>query len=163
MKKFISLICLLLSFIFISCEMPIKEYQGKEIIKLTYTTIDFFGGNTITYEFDFIENKSYKSKNNIFDDAYLVEDLATFTEEQEEIFMNKCYTYGLFSIEDLYENKNVEDGGGWTLTITYDDDSKKESKGKNKSPKNVFDKCAYAFYDLCNEGVLRYIDTQKSN
>ena len=50
----------------------------------------------------------------------------------------------------LYENKNVEDGGGWTLTITYDDDSKKESKGKNKSPKNVFDKCAYAFYDLCN-------------
>lgn len=163
MKKFISLIYLLLSFIFISCEMPIKEYQGKDIIKLTYSTIDFFGGNTITYEFDFIENKSYKSKNNIFDDAYLVEDLATFTEEQEEIFMNKCYTYGLFSIEDLYENKNVEDGGGWTLTITYDDDSKKESKGKNKSPKNVFDKCAYAFYDLCNEGVLRYIDTQKSN
>lgn len=163
MKKFISLICLLLSFIFISCEMPIKEYQGKDIIKLTYSTIDFFGGNTITYEFDFIENKSYKSKNNIFDDAYLVEDLATFTEEQEEVFMNKCYTYGLFSIEDLYENKNVEDGGGWTLTITYDDESKKESKGKNKSPKNVFDKCAYAFYDLCNEGVLRYIDTQKSN
>lgn len=163
MKRFISLICLLLSFIFISCEMPIKEYQGKDIIKLTYSTIDFFGGNTITYEFDFVENKSYKSKNNIFDDAYLVEDLATFTEEQEEIFMNKCYTYGLFSIEDLYENKNVEDGGGWTLTITYDDNSKKESKGKNKSPNNVFDKCAYAFYDLCNEGVLRYIDTQKSN
>lgn len=163
MKKLISLICLLLSFIFISCEMPIKEYQGKDIIKLTYSTIDFLGGNTITYEFDFIENKSYKSKNNVFDDSYLVEDLATFTEEQEEIFMNKCYTFGLFSLKELYEDKNVDDGGGWTLTITYDDDSKKESIGKNKSPKNVFDKCAYAFYDLCNEGVLRYIDTQKSN
>lgn len=163
MKKLLSYIGLLLSSIFISCEMPLKKYQGKEIIKLTYSTIDFFGGNTTTYEFDFIENKSYKCKNNVFDDSYLVEDLATFTEEQEEIFMNKCYTYGLFSLKELYEDKNVDDGGGWTLTISYVDNSKKESNGINKSPNNVFDKCAYAFYDLCNEGVLRYIDMQKSN
>lgn len=163
MKKLLSFACLLLSFIFISCETTIKEYKGKEIIKLTYSIIDFMGGNTTTYEFDFIENKSYKSKNNVIDDSYLITDLSSFSEEQEKVFMNKCYTYGLFSLNEIYEDKHVDDGGGWTLSIIYDDNSKKESRGINKSPKNVFNKCAYAFYDLCNEGVLIYIDTQKSN
>ena len=154
MKKIYILIMILLISILSSCD-SIKEYTGTKITKLTYKTVDYMGGYTVIHELDFNENK-YSSL------GYLpievenpkLEIKSTFTDEEEKVFMDLCYTYGLFNIKESYKSSGIMDGGGWDLIIEYIDGTIKTSKGDNAGPYKVFNKCATVFYDLCGEGIV---------
>lgn len=156
MKKIYILIIISLISILCGCN-SIKEYTGTKITKLTYKSIDYMGGYTELYELDFNENKyssvaylptKYESENP------KLELKNTFTDEEEKVFMDLCYTYGLFDIKDYYSESGISDGGGWDLIIEYIDGTIKTSKGHNAGPYKVFNKCATVFYDLCGEGIV---------
>jgi hypothetical protein len=114
------------------------------------------GGYTDIYELDFIDNKySYI--------GYLPEDgktpelniKSTFTDDKEKVFMDYCYSYGLFDLKESYTALfPVMDGGGWYLIIEYEDGSTKTSKGSNAGPSDIFNKCSTVFYDLCGEPIV---------
>ena len=133
----------------------IKEYTGPKIVKITHTSIDYMGGYTVKDELDFIENK-YSSL------GYLpievkdpkLEIKSTFTDEEEKVFMDECYSYGLFNLKESYSATGIMDGGGGDLTIEYEDGTTKTSRGDNAGPSKVFNKCATSFYDLCGQGVV---------
>ena len=154
MRKINILIILSLLCILTACN-SIKEYTGTKIIKITHTSIDYMGGYTIKDELDFNENK-YSSL------GYLPTEVenpelelkSTFTDEEEKVFMDECYTYGLFDLKESYSASDIIDGGGWSLIIEYEDGTTKISKGSNAGPTKVFNKCATTFYDLCGQGVV---------
>ena len=154
MRKINILIILSLLCILTACN-SIKEYTGTKIIKITHTSIDYMGGYTIKDELDFNENK-YSSL------GYLPTEVenpelelkSTFTDEEEKVFMDECYTYGLFDLKESYSAPDIIDGGGWSLIIEYEDGTTKISKGSNAGPTKVFNKCATTFYDLCGQGVV---------
>ena len=133
----------------------IKEYSGTNITKLTYTTIDYNGGYTNKYVFDFNEN-TYSSVGYLpsGDENPTLELKNTFTDEKEKIFIDECYTYGLFDLKESYKATGIIDGGGWDLVIEYEDGSTKTSRGDNASPNKVFNKCATSFYDLCGDPIV---------
>lgn len=154
MRKINILIILSLLCILTACN-SIKEYTGTKIIKITHTSIDYMGGYTIKDELDFNENK-YSSL------GYLPTEVenpelelkSIFTDEEEKVFMDECYTYGLFDLKESYSAPDIIDGGGWSLIIEYEDGTTKISKGSNAGPTKVFNKCATTFYDLCGQGVV---------
>ena len=157
MKKIYTILTLVLVFILSSCN-SIKEYKGVKINKITYISIDYNGGYTVKHELDFNENK-YSNVGYLppEDNNPILENKSTFTDEEEKIFMDKCYTYWLFSIKEKYSSPpGIIDGGGWNLIIEYADDTVKESRGSNNAPK-AFKKCVTTFYDLCGDGVVGYV------
>ena len=93
------------------------------------------GGYTVTHELDFNENKNSSL-------GYLpievenpkLEIKSTFTDEEEKVFMDLCYTYGLFNIKESYKSSGIMDGGGWDLIIEYIDGTIKTSRGDNAGP-----------------------------
>lgn len=133
-----------------------REYEGKEIAKLTYETIDYNGGFTRERILDFSDNVFYvieyfpsetekplSSVRKRFDDA------------AEKTFINGVYACGLLDLKEKYENGSiVSDGGSWKLRFDYADGSQKISSGNNAEPKKVFDACATYFFDLCGEPIL---------
>ena len=158
MKKIVAFIVMSFTcFALIACggTDSIKEYTGPKLIKLTHTSIDYMGGYTVKDELDFIENK-YSSL------GYMPTEIenpelelkSTFTDEEEIVFMNECYSYGLFDIEESYSETGIVDGGGWTLIIEFEDGTTKTSRGHNAGPTIVFNKCAITFYDLCGKGIV---------
>ena len=151
-KKYFICLLLLLFIFLLGCN---KEYSGLNIVKLSFQTVDYMGGSTVTKELDFIKNQ-YKKKNyspfNDVEEDYKV--LKEFSDEQEKIFINGIYNSGLLKINEYYKNENIDDGGGWTLVVEYEDGSIFKSRGSNDSPKRVFDKCSTYFYDLCGEEVM---------
>lgn len=138
------------------CGEAVKEYDKTPLTKLTYTQVDYNGGFTTEYLFDFENNTAIKHSFLPFDDENdRTENLAEFTDEQEKELINKLYSYGLFDIKEEYKSPpGIMDGGGWDLKIEYNDGTSKESSGSNNSPKSVFEKCAKAFYDICGNGVV---------
>lgn len=156
MKRFaIVLVFMACIFILVGCNR-IKEYEGTPISKIVYERIDYNGGYTNTYIFDFESNVASKrgylpgeSDENQF------EVFANFTDEEEKAFFNKIYTYGLLGIKSKYKTLDrIIDGGGWNLSIEFEDGSTKKSTGENAGPTKIFKECAMAFYDLCEEGVV---------
>lgn len=145
----LSLLCILAA-----CN-SIKEYTGTKITKLTYVTIDYNGGYTEKHELDFIDNK-YSSVGYLpyEDENPELEIKTTFTEEKEKVFMDECYSYGLFDIKESYSATGIIDGGGWSLIVEYEDGTIKTSRGDNAGPTKVFNKCATTFYDLCGQGIV---------
>ena len=141
---------------FVGCSEAVKEYDKTPLTKLTYTQVDYNGGFTTEYLFDFENNTAIKHAFLPGDDENdRTETLAEFTDEQEKELINKLYSYGLFEIKKEYKSPpGIMDGGGWDLKIEYDDGTSKESSGSNNSPKSVFEKCAKAFYDICGNGVV---------
>lgn len=139
---------------FSACSIT-KNYQGKEIAKLTYETVVYYSGYTDTYVLDFVGNKYYSASYlHSVEEATPEPELKTeFTEEEEKVFINACYTHGLFDLDEHYELP-ADDGGGWKLVIEYSDGSTKLSTGSNFAPYSIFNKCSTAFYDLCREHVL---------
>ncbi len=130
-------------------ELFIREYRGDEITEIIYESVDYMGGFTDTHKISFTDNKVYFKE-----DEGEFSEIRSFTDEEESRFLNICYSGGLFGISDRYENKNVMDGGGWSLTVNYKNGKSKLSTGSNASPTSVFSKCAVAFFDLCGERVL---------
>ena len=158
MKKLIALTLALVSLLscLVGCTSTIKEYDKTPLTGLTYTHVDYNGGFTTEYFFDF-------DKNTVTLHSYLptdkendrLETLAEFTDEEEKNLINRIYTYGLFNIREKYESPpGIMDGAGWTLKIDYNDGTSKVSRGSNNSPRYVFSKCAEAFYDVCGDGVV---------
>lgn len=160
MKKIISLILCICCFlgILVGCSLfPVREYSGTPLKNLTFKTVDYMGGYTKTYLFDFennvIKTKSFSPFNSEGEEPDFTV-IKEFTNEQEKTLIDKLYSYGLFKIKAQYKNSNVVDGGGWDLVIEYEDGTTKKSTGSNSAPTKVFEKCAKAFYDLCENGVV---------
>lgn len=152
-KSLIFLVSFVILFLFSGCD-KIKEYDGPPLEKLTFETVDYHGGFTRIYVFDFVNDSVSKSEH-FPEEAEEFETIATFTEEQEKDFLDHCYSYGLFNLKEHYKTEDViADGGGWTLTIKYVDGTSKTSTGDNARPTKVFNACATAFYDLCGVGVV---------
>ena len=152
MKKFFTLLLLLFSLFLIGCN---KDYSGLAINKLSFKTIDYMGGATVTKVIDFQTNQYLKSENIPWKEVETtLEVKKTFTDEEEMIFINGIGNAGLFDIDEYYKEEHVMDGGGWELVIEYQDGTIFVSKGSNKSPTRVFNKCSTYFYDLCGEEVM---------
>lgn len=130
-----------------------KEYQGIEITKMTYITIDYNGGYTEKRVLDFLENKYY-SAGFLPDEEVPLEVKKTFKDEEEKVLIDACYVNGLFDLEEKYEESGIIDGGGWHLIIEFADGTTKISDGDNAGPSKIFNKCATYFYDLCGEVVM---------
>ena len=138
------------------CSDSVKEYDQTPLTTLTYTSVDYHGGFTDEYLFDFEKNIVTKHSFLPTDDEYdKVKTLAEFSQEQEKNLLDRLYTYGFFDIEKEYPAPpGIIDGGGWHLKIRYNDGTSKEACGSNNSPEAVFSECAKAFFDLCGEGVV---------
>lgn len=168
MKKIISiLIVLLLCVSLCGCTngKKITKYDGTPLTRLVYESVDYNGGFTSTYVFDFTEN-IVRSRGYLPVDGGIpdFETIAEFSEQQEQTLINKLYSFGLFDIKPEYKSPpGILDGGGWTLEINYADETKKVSKGSNNSPKKVFKNCATAFYDICNHGIVASVDEKYYN
>lgn len=149
----ISVFCLLA---LLGCAAKIKDYTGKPILNIRFEKVDYNGGYTDTYVFDF-ESNTVKRRGCL---PSMTENsefsiIANFSDEKEKVLINKLYSYGLFNIKDNYASPpGISDGGGWSLAVEYSDGTTKNSSGSNNSPTAVFNKCAEAFYDICGEGVV---------
>ena len=154
MKKIYMMFLIIFMSFMTGCN-SIKEYSGTKITKLTYTSIDYNGGYTNKYVLDFNEN-TYSSVGYLpsRDDNPTLELKSTFTDEKEKTFMDECYTFGLFDLEESYKATGIIDGGGWDLVIEYEDGTTNKSLGDNASPTKVFNKCSTSFYDLCGDPIV---------
>ena len=130
-----------------------REYQGVDIIQITYITEDYNGGYKEKKVLDFLENKYY-SAGFLPDEEVPLELKKTFNDEEEKVLIDACYTNGLFDLEEKYEESGIIDGGGWHLIIEFADGTTKKSFGDNAGPSEIFRKCATYFYDLCGEIVM---------
>jgi hypothetical protein len=141
------------------CSDSVKEYDQTPLTTLTYTSVDYHGGFTDEYLFDFEKNIVTKHSFLPTDDEYdKVKTLAEFSQEQEKNLLDRLYTYGFFDIEKEYPAPpGIIDGGGWHLKIHYNDGTSKEACGSNNAPEAVFSECAKAFFDLCGDGVVAYV------
>ena len=144
------------------CSEGVKEYDKTPLTSLTYTQVDYNGGFTTEYLFDFDKNiatiHSYLPTDGENDS---METLAEFSDEQEKALIDKLYTYGLFDIKKEYRSPpGIIDGGGWGLRIDYSDGTAKISNGSNNSPSSVFSKCAKAFFDICGDGVVARVPSE---
>ena len=161
MKKIISFALTVVTILYclVGCCDIIKEYDKTPLERLTYTQVNYLGGFTTEYLFDFEQNvvtrRSYLPTD---DENDSMETLAEFSDEEEKTLIDKLYTYGLFDIKKEYKSPpGIVDGGGWSLKINYNDGTSKESSGSNNSPSSVFSKCAKAFFDICGNGVVAYV------
>lgn len=165
MKKIFAVI-LSISFIFIisGCN-KIKKYNGLPIDKLTVETIDYMGGFRSTYIFDFVNNNVSKNRYSPREfEEKVFEVVATFTDKEEKSFLDQCYSYGLFNLQEHYIPEGIIlDGGGWNLLIEYADGTTKTSDGDNAGPTDIFNDCAIVFYELCQERVIGYIPNSYFN
>lgn len=166
MKKIVMIISLFFMISLTGCnaiesKTQIIEYDGKTVNKLMYETIDYMGGFKDIRIIDFIDNNYYFQTyipEGFDDEGYSELDLRrNFTEKEEKIFIDACYSYGLFDLDDFYQETGIDDGGGWTLIIEYEDGTTKVSRGDNAGPDEVFKKCSIYFYDLCGEKVFNYL------
>ena len=157
MKRLITLfLCVICFLTLIGCQKTLGQYDGTPLLILKYETVDYNGGWTNTYIFDFennrVQQRSYLTEE---DEETEFNELATFSDDEETLLINSLYSYGLFDIKDNYPSSSgVMDGGGWSLIIEYSDGTTKESMGSNNSPSSVFSDCAKAFYLVCGEGVV---------
>lgn len=165
MKKiFLTMFFLLVNIYVVGCTInnKIKEYKGIKLDYIEYSSTDYNGGVTTTYIFDFKNNVvKYRNyiPNELTENEYEI--IKEFTEDQESILINRLYSYGFFNIKERYNSpEGIIDGGGWNLEIHYEDGSNKLSTGSNNSPKDVFNNCAKAFYDICGDGIVGYVGTE---
>ncbi len=154
MKKIYIMFLIVFLSLLTGCNFILK-YTGSKIIKLTYISIDYFGGYTNKHVLDFNEN-TYCSVGYWppEEENSTLKLKSTFTDEKEKIFMDECYTYGLFNLRKSYSRSNIRDGSGWNLLIEYEDGTSKSSIGDNAVPGNVFSRCSTAFYDLCGDSII---------
>ena len=162
MKKTRVLILLAILLIFSGCstieqKTQMMVYSGLKITKISYESIDYMGGYKDINIIDFNENNYYFQTHSP-EEGYSKLDLRrSFTEEEEKIFLDACYTYGLFDIDDYYSATGIDDGGGWKLIIEYEDGTIKTSIGNNAYPDYVFEKCSTYFYELCGQKIYNYL------
>lgn len=134
-------------------------YNGKEISEICYRGLDYLGGMAT-------ERILSLDKCNVTEAHYFSGDgrenaefTVTYTFERESVsaFLSEANRAGLFNINEYYENKNVDDGGEWQLSVCYKDGTSKISRGINKAPTEVFKKADVACYNLFGGYLLGYL------
>ena len=158
MKKLIALflVAVMALSCLVGCGGTENEDDKMSIMSLIYTSVDYFGGYTEEYYFDF--EKNILTKHSFFpgdEESDNTETLAEFTDEEKVALLDRLNTAGLFDIDEDYPAPpDVCDGGGWSLKVNYSDGTSTESTGSNNKPTSVFSECAYAFFDLCGDGIV---------
>ncbi|MBQ7326405.1 MAG: hypothetical protein IJW93_02885 [Clostridia bacterium] len=170
MKKCLSLlICIVLLLCLTGCTpgepIIMLEYKGTPLTSLSYKSVDYMGGFSTTTLIDFEKNTVTVTKYNPYaaeqgKEEYTTDYTCDFTDEAEMVFINKVYSFGLFSILPRYENNHVDDGGGWDLVIEYENGQQKRSSGSNAAPGIIFSACAIPFYRLTGIDVLGRVPTE---
>ena len=156
------ILCIAILMVLTSCD-TIKDYNGTPITALSYETEHYDGsGYTVTHIFDFENNVVKKREHWVGKEENSdFSIIASFSDEEETVLINKLYSFGLFDIKDNYKAPPLTfDGSGWSLLIQYGDGTVKESKGANNSPTSVFKDCAKAFYDICENGIVAYVPSE---
>lgn len=159
------IMCCLSLFAFFGCSSKLKSYKGTEVLKIKYRSVDYSGGYTKDYLFDFTSDtankRAYLPYSGIENYIPAYRQFADFTKSAATLFFDKCYTGGLFSLKESYSTQDVIiDGGGWDLIIEYVDGTTFSSQGHNAEPSDIFNECKFAFYELCGEGVIGYIPSE---
>ena len=153
MRKLLCLLLLLFSCLFVGCTE--KEYDGKKIKSIEYSTVDYNGGLSEDHLIDFETNEYKQRRYNLFSSLLIdYETIREFTDNEENEFINGIFNAGLLNIDEEYSEEGVIDGGGWHLIVKYNDNSTFESNGYNAGPTDVFNKCSVFFYDLCKEEIM---------
>ena len=153
MKKIFIVAIILIMFMLTGCG---SNNNREDISSVTFTTIDYNGGFTTEYYINLNNNRYMKKhygpespKGGVDYDV-----VKEFSDEDKDTFIKEINNSGLLNINKEYKQSGIIDGGGWHLVITFSDDSTFESRGDNDSPREVFNKCSTAFYDLCGEEVM---------
>ena len=145
------------------CDICGHRFLERNVSELTFESVDYNGGYTQTYVFNFEINTVQYCAYIPFEQEPNFTVISTFSESEENTLIDKLYGYGLFDIEEHYQASDVVmDGGGWELSILFHDGTVKTSTGSNASPATVFNNCAKAFYEICGFGVVAYLPTEYS-
>ena len=157
MKKLsLVLILVIVSLICFGCEM---QYDGKQIDTITYDTVDYMGGYRKSTVFD-LKNNQILQKSYGYKEEKEYEVIYTFDDESEKKFINELYSCGFLDLEEEYTTDElVYDGGEWSLSIGYFDETKKVSRGINALPYEIFKKAGYAFYNLYGVDLFNILPT----
>ncbi|MCL2675042.1 MAG: hypothetical protein FWE84_00385 [Firmicutes bacterium] len=152
MKKTVAVFAVILSIfcisIFDGCG---NEYKNKVIVSIEFGSTDYMGGRMYNKFYDF-QKMNYSTQHlwgaEPYPDHWEQEDIdlwdslanyqvrGTFTEEKAAEFFENIKKHGIFELKKRYEPKElILDGGGWCLTITFDDGTAFTSSGSNCSPK----------------------------
>jgi len=158
MKRIKLIIIILISFVllFIMSSGCNYKYTGKSISSIEYLVVDYNGGYTKETKVDLI-NCQVLSRESLPINSSIKEYSLdyNFDIDSIDLFLNEAGKAGLFNLEDNYPSPGgIVDGGGWTLTINFSDDTSKVSTGDNNYPDNVFEKADYAFYDLYGDDLF---------
>lgn len=95
MRKILVILSLFVLITLTGCNNVIKEYKANKIIKFSYISVDYNGGYTEEKVLDFNDNKYYSvSYLPLDDNKHKLEFKNTFTDEEEKVFINQCYSYG---------------------------------------------------------------------
>ncbi len=167
MRKMSKVLIIVSSFFIFFLLSACKNYQydGKDISSIVYTSVNYMGGYTNETKIDFanfqVLSKSY------FPIDELIEDYTLdyhFEESSIKLFLNEAGDAGLFDLEDHYPTPGgIIDGGGWTLTIHYIDETSKTSTGDNNRPTKIFQKADYAFYHLYGNDLFGTLPSSFKN
>lgn len=131
-------------------------YIGRDIDRIEYTTVDYFGGFTIETHIDLV-NGQVLSRNYIYNDDELGDFTVVYEFDLEliRVFLDEAGGSGLFELEEEYPSPgDVMDGGGWTLTVVYADGSSTTSTGDNNWPTEVFEEADIACYHLYGDDLF---------
>lgn len=140
-KQFRYFIILILSTIILLSSCSPYVYDGPEIQSITYVTIDYFGDYRNETRIDLNDAIVYQRQYAKADEETTdYEEVYTFEEKDISSFLDQFGAAGIFTLEDEYQTDDViMDGGGWILTITYEDGSIRESTGDNVWPTELFE------------------------
>ncbi|MBE6943894.1 MAG: hypothetical protein E7453_06495 [Ruminococcaceae bacterium] len=97
------LVLLLVTLTASGCAPIVRDYTGTPLSLLSFKTIDYMGGYTQLYIFDFEANVAKVSRY-MPDESKQpqFETIATFSDTEEDKLIDKLYSYGLFSIKANY-------------------------------------------------------------
>lgn len=160
MKNLGLLLIISLSLLLANCQDEIKEYQGKEIVTIEFTSIDYMGGSQKNVTFNFIENTVIVVEEYPYLDVTLAQEYEINPELYKTLF-DRLYTYGFFALDALYEEEAI-DGGEETITVTYTDNETFTSKKINAS-NGIEEKIGIAFYDFIGEELVGYVPSSYKN
>ncbi|MFP4286776.1 MAG: hypothetical protein ACLFRI_03665 [Candidatus Izemoplasmataceae bacterium] len=132
------------------------EYSGKAISTIEYTTVDYFGEYThvtiIDLENGEVLHREFFPTDEIIPDYEVI---YTFDVTEVDSFLNQFDASGVFEMKDEYDtDEHIDDGGGWTLTINYQDGTFKTSTGDNFWPSDIFEKADVATVDLYGDDLF---------
>ncbi|MDR1238044.1 MAG: hypothetical protein LBK28_07365 [Propionibacteriaceae bacterium] len=106
-----------------------KEPPPLEIAMIEVDHWAFDNPGQQGFRLDFAESTVYHDES--FEGNIELKPVGTFNSAAREKFCAEAGKWGLQDWAESYENLDVMDGGGWTMTITYDDGHRQQVKAIN--------------------------------